>query len=318
MTGKISYPALRWGACAAAAVATMLLGACAHNGASRPVDAPAAAAEAAAAVAMAPQGRIQGRIQGHATQHTRSSLQAAVQRAWLTLPASVTGGTVYAGLLHDAPAPQVKAPVVVFVHGSSGVAPAVKEWMLWVAQTQGAAVVAVDSMQLPGRVVYQSPIAKADYEKVHALRATELRAALAALPQQPWADVQHVVLAGTSEGAVAVARHVPQPGMVQETGRIIFSWTCENNYHVQEHRSHLPATLPVLNVVSSNDIYFSRSNSWLGNDQALGHCGAALAQNKVSRVVQIPNAPHTLFNLPEARGPVQEFLQQQLGTAGKI
>lgn len=314
MTGKISHPALRWGAAAATAAATMLLGACAHNGASRPVDAPAAAAEAAAAVAMAPKGRIQG----HATQHTRSSLQAAVQRAWLTLPASVTGGAVYAGLLQDAPAAQAKAPVVVFVHGSSGVAPAVKEWMLWVAQTQGAAAVAVDSMQLPGRIVYQSPIAKADYEKVHALRATELRAALAALPQQPWADVQRVVLAGTSEGAVAVARHVPQPGMVQEKGRMIFSWTCENNYHVQDHRTHLPATLPVLNVVSSNDIYFSRSNSWLGNDQALGHCGAALAQNKVSRVVLIPNAPHTLFNLPQARGPVEKFLQQQLSATGKM
>lgn len=306
MTDKHLESVRRWSAWAAAAGAVALLGACAHT-----------AAGSAASTAAAP-AVPQGSIQGHATQHTRDSLQAAVQRAWVTLPASVTGAAPYAGLLKDAPAARGKAPVVVFVHGSSGVAPAIKEWMLWAAQTQGVAAMAADSMQLPQRMTYKSPIAKADYEKVHALRSAELHAALTALPQQPWADVQRVVLAGTSEGAVAVARHVPQPGMLQEKGRMIFSWTCETNYHVQDHRTHLPATLPVLNVVSSTDIYFSRSNRWLGNDQALGHCGAALAQNKVSSVVLIPNAPHTLFNLPQARGPVAGFLQQQLGAAGKL
>jgi dienelactone hydrolase len=267
-----------------------------------------------ASVSSAPKGSVQG----SAVVHTSESLRAAVQNAWVTLPAVVTGGVPYAGLLKSAPVTQDKAPVVVFVHGSSGVAPAIKEWMLWVATSQGVAVVAADSMQLPDRITYKSPIAKADYEKVHGLRTAELNAALTALPQQPWADVQRVVLAGTSEGAVAVARHVPQAGMLQEKGRMVFSWTCENNYHVQDHRTHLPDTLPVLNIVSSTDVYFSRSNSWLGNDQAVGHCGAALAGNKVSSVVLIPNAPHTLFNLPQARGPVVGFLQQQLGGAGKL
>lgn len=275
---------------------------------------PAAKVEPAGAAAVVPKGSIKGT----AEVHTVDSLRAAVQNAWVTLPASVTGGTPYAGLLKSAPATQGKAPVVVFVHGSSGVAPAIKEWMQWVASVQGVAVLAADSMQLPGRITYKSPIAKADYEKVHALRTAELNAALTALPQQPWADVQRVVLAGTSEGAVAVARHVPQAGMLQEKGRMIFSWTCENNYHVQEHRTHLPEALPVLNIVSSTDIYFSRTNSWVGNDQAVGHCGAALVKNKVSSVVLIPNAPHTLFNLPPARGPVAGFLQQQLGAAGKL
>ena len=271
-----------------------------------------------AAQATAAKATPQGSIKGSAIAHTPDSLAAAVQNAWVTLPASVTGGAVYAGLLKDAPAAKAKAPVVVFVHGSSGIAPAIKEWMLWAAKEQGVATMAADSMQLKDRMTYKSPIAKAEYEKVHGMRTAELNAALLALPQQPWADAQRVVIAGTSEGAVAVARHVPQTGMLQEKGRMIFSWTCEDNYHVQQHRTHLPETLPVLNIVSSTDIYFSKSNSWVGNDQAVGHCGAALTQNKVSSVVLIPNAPHTLFNLPPARGPVAGFLKQQIGATGKL
>lgn len=256
----------------------------------------------------APKGEITGSVK----QHTPQSLQAAIQQAWVSLPTQVTGGAPYHGVLSQAPATKAKAPVMVFVHGSGGINPMIKEFQKWAAESLGVASITADSMQLKGRILYKSPIPQADYEVVHALRAAELSATIAALPQLPFADTQRMVIAGTSEGGVTVARYQAADGAAQEKGRLILSWSCEDNYHVQSHQTHLPATLPVLNVVSSTDVYFSSSNSWLGNPKALGHCGAALKDNKVSSVVLIPGAPHTLFNLPQARQPIEGFLRAQL------
>lgn len=254
----------------------------------------------------------QGKITGSVTQHTPQSLQAAIDQAWVSLPASVTGGAPYHGVLSQAPAAKAQAPVMVFVHGSGGINPMIKEFQQWAAESLGIASITADSMQLKDRIKYKSPIPKANYEVVHALRAAELQATIAALPQLAFADTQRLVIAGTSEGGVTVARYQAAAGAPQEKGRMIFSWSCEDNYHVQSHQTHLPATLPVLNIMSSTDIYFSPSNSWLGNDQAVGHCGAALKDNKVSSIVLIPGAPHTLFNLPQARQPIEGFLRTQL------
>ena len=254
----------------------------------------------------------QGSIKGTAKAHTPESLQQVVQQAWVSLPASVTGGAPYHGPYSQAPAAKAKAPVVVFVHGSSGVAPAIKEWQKWAAESLGIASIAPDSMQLKDRMTYKSPIAKADYEIVHKLRSDELTATMTALPQLPFADSSRVVIAGTSEGAVAVARYTPAPGIAREKGRLILSWTCEDNYHVLQHRTHLPNDLPVLNIVSSTDVYFSKANSWLGNPAPVGHCGEVLKDNKLSSVVLLPGAPHTLFNLPQARQPIEGFLRAQL------
>ena len=250
-----------------------------------------------------------GSTKGNATVHSAQSLKAAVDNAWVSLPASVTGGAVFNGLLKDAPRVVGKAPVVVFVHGSSGVAPAIKEWQKWLASDLGVASLSADSMQLPDRMTYKSPIAKAQYELVHTMRAQELSAAIDALATLPWADSQRLVIAGTSEGAVAVARYQRAAAAPQERGRMLFSWSCEDNYHVQSHRSNIPNTLPVLNVMSSTDVYFSPGNPWLGNSQALGHCGKVLAGNTVSSIVLIPGAPHTLFNLPQARQAEEGFLR---------
>lgn len=279
-----------------AAAGLALLGAC-----STPV-APAAPST------KVPQGSIKGSVKAH----TSDSLQKTLEHAWVSLPASVTGGAPYHGVYSQAPVAKAKAPVVVFVHGSSGVNPAIKEWQKWAAESLGIASFTADSMQTKDRMTYKSPVAKADYEIVHSMRSAELTAAIAALPQLPFADASRFVIAGTSEGAVAVARYQATANAPKEKGRLIFSWTCEDNYHVQNHGTQLPKDLPVLNIVSSTDIYFSKANSWVGNPAPVGHCGEALKDNKVSSIVMIPGAPHTLFNLPQARWPIEGFLKTQL------
>lgn len=260
---------------------------------------------AAAAAASTPVGQTKGR----ALAHTAESARDVVARGALVLPARVTGGAVYAGPLKDAPVMvRGRAPVVVFMHGSSGLGlKAIGEWQQWLAGL-GIASFAPDSFALPDRLTYTSPIDKDTYEGIHALRLSEVVLALRAVQAAPWADPARLVLAGTSEGSVPVARYAGG----EFAGRILFAWSCENNYFVRQHGTALPADKPVLNVISLSDPFFSRGNAWLGNPSATGHCGPALKDHKLASVVLIPGAPHTLINLPAARQPVEGFLRELL------
>ena len=238
--------------------------------------------------------------------HTPASAKAVMDQAAVVLPTSLTGGSVFSGLLKDAPRDlKGKAPVVVFLHGSSGLSlKAIGEWQQWLA-TQGVASIAPDSFALPDRLTYKSPVDKTVYEQIHALRASEIRLASDALKGLSWVDTNRLILAGTSEGATSVARYAGN----EFAGRILYSWSCENNYFVTEHKSALPQERPVLNVMSSTDVFFSPSNPWLGNSASQGHCGQALKDNKAATIVLIPGAPHTLMNLPQARNATAAFFR---------
>ena len=250
-----------------------------------------------------------GEIKGQAWKHTEDSRRALIQRAQVALPATTTGGATYFGAWRDIPASaQVAVPVVLFLHGSSGLGlKAIEEWQRWLAGL-GVASVAPDSFALPDRLTYKSPVDKDVYERIHALRASEIEATAAALRTAPWAAAGRWLLAGTSEGAVAVARDAG----VGFAGRMIFSWSCEDNYFVVAHRTAVAPAIPVLNVMSGTDVFFSPSNAWLGNPAATGHCGAVLAAHRQAAVVLIPGAPHTLLNLPAARHATAGFVRDVL------
>lgn len=246
-----------------------------------------------------------GEVKGSAVRHTRESAVEVVQRARVVLPAAATGGAIYTGTWKDMPREaKARVPVVVFLHGSSGLAlPAIAEWQAWLA-ARGIASMAPDSFALPDRITYKSPIAAALYEQIHALRGSEIVLAADALRGAPWADPARMVLAGTSEGATAVARH----GGAEFAGRILFAWSCEQNYFVEQPGNAFPPQQPVLNVISTTDPFFSASNAWLGNPAAKGHCGEAWKDHKRATITLIPGAPHTLLNYPAARHAVAGFL----------
>ena len=266
-------------------------------------------------VAHAQQGPS-GEVRGTAWQHTQQSLEAALANAWVALPAKATGGgAVYGKLAHvpkELPPGAVAAPVLVFTHGSGGISDAIKQRQKCLADDLEIASITADSMQLPDPIVYTSPVSKDAYEKVHALRAQEINATVSRLSKWPWADASRLIIAGTSEGAVSIARYRSADGSPKERARVIYSCSCEPNYHVDEARTTIPDTMPVLNIMSLTDVYFSQANPWLGNPTAKGHCGDALKNNKAAEIVLLPGAPHTLFNLPAARGVTKVFLQQVL------
>jgi dienelactone hydrolase len=251
----------------------------------------------------------QGEIKGQAIVHTPESARAAMANGALVLPSAATGGAVFTGAFKDAPREtRARVPVVVFLHGSSGLGlKAIGEWQQWLA-TMGIASFAPDSFALPARVTYTSPVGKDFYEKIHALRGSEITLAVQALKDAPWADPRRMVLAGTSEGATAVARYAGDAF----AARMIFSWSCEDNYFVETHRTAVRPEQPVLNVISATDPFFSRSNAWLGQPAAAGHCAAAFKDHPKASIVLIPGAPHTLLNLPAARQVVAGYLQDAL------
>lgn len=248
-----------------------------------------------------------GEVKEGPSAHTPESQRQLVREAQVALPAAT--GAAYFGKFKDVPAAATtRVPVVVFLHGSSGLGlAAIGEWQRWLASL-GIASIAPDSFQLPGRLTYKSPVDKAVYERVHALRLSEVAPTVAALATAPWADSTRLVLAGTSEGATSVARH----SGTGFRGRILYAWSCEDNYFSAGHRTQLPPEQPVLNVISLTDPFFSRANTWLGNAQAQGHCGGALAQHKNATVVLMAGAPHTLLMLPAARHATAGFLQDLL------
>jgi dienelactone hydrolase len=249
-----------------------------------------------------------GEVKGSAAQHTAASAVGVMQRAAVVLPASAAGGALFVGTFANMPKDiKGRVPVVVFMHGSSGLElKAIGEWQLWLA-TLGVASIAPDSFALPDRITYKSPIGKDVYEKIHALRASEVTLAVQAIKSLPWADASRLVLAGTSEGGPAVARYDGK----EFAGRMLYSWSCENNYFVENHRT-APLTQPVLNIMSSTDVFFSPSNTWLGNTAAKGYCADALKDNKQATIVLIPGAPHTLLNLPATRHSTAGFLKDLL------
>ncbi len=251
----------------------------------------------------------QGEVMGSATAHTAESAKGVITGASVALPASLTGGAPYFGAFANIPATTGLAPVVVFLHGSSGIKlAAISEWQRWLA-SQGIASIAPDSFALPNRLSYKSPVGKAIYEKVHQLRASEIGLALNALKGTTWADPRQLVLAGTSEGSVSVARHSGE-GFI---AKMMFAWSCEDNYFVESHQTSGNHNIPILNIISNNDPFFSPSNTWLGNPNAKGHCAAALKDNKRASVVLLPDAPHTLFHFTAARHAISGFLKEVLG-----
>jgi len=250
-----------------------------------------------------------GEVKGSGWEHTPATLAAAVQQADLVIPATATGGASFVGKFRDAPVIKtVKVPVALFLHGSSGLGfKAIGEWQHWLA-TQGVASAAPDSFAPPDHVTSKSPISKAEYERIRALRASEIAPMLAALKALPWVDGARIVLAGTSEGSVPVARYRG----TEFAARMVFAWSCESNYFVVEPRNAFEGDKPVLNVISATDPFFSPSNTWLGSTSAKGHCADALKDIKRASIALIPGAPHTLLNLPAVRDITSGFLKSAL------
>ncbi|WP_316172757.1 MULTISPECIES: hypothetical protein [unclassified Bradyrhizobium] len=246
-----------------------------------------------------------GDTRGTVLEPSPANLALTWSGANLVLPATLAGGRRWEGRAEDAPDVIGIAPLVIVMHGSSGVAPAVKEFQAWLADELGVASVAPDSLAIPDRLTYTSPVDVATYEHVHALRLAELENALKASRDWSWVDRLRIVLAGTSEGAVAVGRYAGK----DVAARLIYSWSCEDNYFVTAPGLGIGPTEPVLNAISARDPYFSAANPWNKDRAVTGSCAAALKDDAKAEVMVIDADVHTILNRPEVHERSARFLR---------
>lgn len=245
-----------------------------------------------------------GDTKGSVLAPTPDNLATTWSKANLVLPASLTGRERWQGAPSAAPEVTGKAPLVVLLHGSSGIAPAIRDFQVWLADTLGLASVAPDSLAIPDRLTYVSPVPVELYERVHALRLAELTHALAASKAWAWVDRARIVLAGTSEGAVAVGRYAGPDSVA----RLIYSWSCEANYFVDRPRLGFGPQDPVFNAISARDPYFSPNNPWNKDYAVTGNCGGALKGNPHAVVYVVDADVHTILNRPDVREAAARFL----------
>lgn len=244
------------------------------------------------------------RVEGSFAEATPAHLAASWSGAQLSLP----GG--HQGRLGDLAAPpSAVLPLVILMHGSSGLGlAAVGQFGAWLAG-QGYAVIAPDSFATPDRLTYSSPVPAAVTERIHAMRLAELGHALAQARALPWVDPTRIVIAGSSEGAVPVGRIAASP---EPAGRIIISWGCEAGYFVDAPRIAIPRDARVLTVVASRDPFFSPLNPWSAGFAITGSCAAALRMHADATSVVLSTDQHTLLGHPQAREAVAAFLARVL------
>lgn len=119
---------------------------------------------------------LTGKVEGSVREHNEATLQAVWDNALLVLPHEQDPEHV----IETTPAAACKEcfsdryPTLMFAHGSSGITTEIREFARFIAQETGWAVVVPDSMQTKDRITYVSPVARSDYEAVHAMRSEEL------------------------------------------------------------------------------------------------------------------------------------------------
>lgn len=252
-------------------------------------------------------------IKGSVLDPTPANLALTWNHASVSLPRGLATEPAWQGRLAEMPMPAsgARSPLVVLMHGSSGNAAFIKEYQAWLAQELGLPSIAPDSLAIPDRLTYTSPIDKPTYERVHALRLAELRNALAQAASLPWVDPHRILVIGTSEGAVPVARLDDR----QPLARVIYAWSCEQNYFVEEPRTAIPKDVPVLAMIAAKDPFFSPENGWNKDVKVSGTCVQALKDHAHAMVVTLATDKHTIVNFPEARDVTAGFLRRVLAEA---
>jgi dienelactone hydrolase len=267
---------------------------------------------AALVLAIAPAAQAQSTA-GSVLEPSARNLDLTWENASVALPPSLAGGAVWQGKLAGMKPPSGtgRSPAVILMHGSSGNAAFIKDYQKWLAESLNLASIAPDSLAIPDRLTYTSPIDKPTYERVHALRLAELANALSQASLLPWIDPRRIIVIGTSEGAVPVARLSDDRPM----GRVIYAWSCERNYFVEEPRTAIPKETPVLAVIAVKDPYFSPENAWNKDVKVAGSCSAALKDHSAATVVTISTDKHTIMNFAEVQDLTRSFLTRLLSNA---
>ena len=197
-------------------------------------------------------------------------------------------------------APGVSLPVVLYLHGCTGIGVTAAQLPL-VAEQAGFAMIAPNSF---GRAVRpkncdSTTHSSGMFPPALLYRRAELIAAFDRLRQLDWVDPARIVLAGFSEGGIAVALW---GGAVEVAGYAVLGWTCtappDWGWLVG---LRTPTDRPALAMVSRDDPWYD----WPG---WRGDCLSADHGDVQSLVLERPG--HVVLYYPEAQDALLKFLRR--------
>jgi len=194
-------------------------------------------------------------------------------------------------------------PVVIYLHGCSGITP--DQDLRWgqFIRDQGFIAVLPDSMARPGRRANCNPKLKTGgtFPQAYAMRQEEIAYALAQVKKAPWADARNVFLMGHSEGGQSVAR----TPIGDFRGVIISGWTCTHATNADFDGIRVPIQVPILAMAFDHD-------AWREGKPTQGSCANKFGERKSARQVTLSGTDHGTYDQREAREAVAQFLKQNI------
>ncbi len=239
-----------------------------------------------------------------------AQLERTWNRGFVMVPGAALGEDAdsFFGVLED---PTIQAllgqvpedarlPVVVYLHGCAGFGLTGARFQA-IADESGYAVFMPNSFAREPRprncnvYDYSSGMFPAAwlYRRAELIDAVERARAL------PWVDPQRIVVAGFSEGGVAVALWGAE---VEAAGYIVLGWTCTVPAG-WDWLSGLrtPPESPVLAIVS-------REDPWFGSPGWQGDCGTAAPGHAALESLVLDHGGHYVLAYPDAERALREFL----------
>lgn len=196
-----------------------------------------------------------------------------------------------------------KYPVVIFMHGCTGIEDhAEVQWGNYLRE-QGFIVVIPNSLARKDRHRSCDGATAAYFgtHVTHRLRQQEIDDAYERVVKSEWAQKQNVFLMGHSEGGIAAAR--TKRGDFQAI--VISGWTCTSKYPGYAG-VYAPATVPVLSLLWKNDRWFPSGR----HDH--GTCEASIAGRQGSTHITLDGFDHNTFSSLLARESVRKFLMANM------
>ncbi len=197
-------------------------------------------------------------------------------------------------------APTVRYPVVVYMHGCTGLGKTDRNFLKKLAEA-GFLAIGPDSMARGFRPRQCSGRSKQGGANVFVFdfRQAEINYAVQQLAQSEWADIDNLFLVGVSEGGLAAAHY---RGDIFRA-RVITQWTCHGASLVEGLTA--PVDTPILAVVRKHDPWYDGSK---GNSQA-GDCGAYFDDRPHSRSIILDKGKkHSVMKDDEILQIIIEFL----------
>jgi dienelactone hydrolase len=194
-------------------------------------------------------------------------------------------------------------PVVIYLHGATGIDP--DHDARWGSFIKDLGYIAVlpDSMARPGRKPnYDSRTGRGGvFPAANAMRIEETRYALEQVRKSAWADANNVFLMGHSEGGQAAARN----RLPDFRGIIISGWTCTDSTRPGFDGIFAPLEIPILTLEWDHDAFRE------GTPQQ-GSCANKFGERKKARRVLLSGTQHGTHGQREARDAVAQFLKENL------